>query len=131
MRNFKDTFETRNRPFISTFSVCMIVPLSTYIYIGKGRLRFFKRGWNQRRSDYLKRGDKYPLRTMRTHPCIKDWDEISSRSENKEKRRVSTSSGMKFQSEHVFFFFNFWRMFSNMLYNVNMFEHNECMNKWT
>ena len=28
MRNFQDTFETRKRSFISTFSICMTVPLS-------------------------------------------------------------------------------------------------------
>ena len=27
MRNFRDTFETRKRSFISTFSICMTVPL--------------------------------------------------------------------------------------------------------
>ena len=27
MRNFQDTFETRKRSFISTFSICMTVPL--------------------------------------------------------------------------------------------------------
>ena len=27
MRNFHDTFETRKRPFISDFSICMTVPL--------------------------------------------------------------------------------------------------------
>ena len=27
MRNFQDTFETRKRPFISAFSICMTVPL--------------------------------------------------------------------------------------------------------
>ena len=28
MRNFQDTFETRKRPFISVFSICMTVPLN-------------------------------------------------------------------------------------------------------
>ena len=28
MRNFQDTFETRNRSFISAFSICMTVPLN-------------------------------------------------------------------------------------------------------
>ena len=28
MRNFQDTFETRKRPLISGFSICMTVPLS-------------------------------------------------------------------------------------------------------
>ena len=27
MRNFQDIFETRNRSFISAFSICMTVPL--------------------------------------------------------------------------------------------------------
>ena len=27
MRNFQDTFETRNQSFISAFSICMTVPL--------------------------------------------------------------------------------------------------------
>ena len=27
MRNFQDTFKTRKRSFISTFSICMTVPL--------------------------------------------------------------------------------------------------------
>ena len=29
MRNFQDTFETRMRSFISAFSVCMTVPLTS------------------------------------------------------------------------------------------------------
>ena len=29
MRNFQDTFETLKRSFISTFSICMTVPLMT------------------------------------------------------------------------------------------------------
>ena len=29
MRNFQDAFETRKRSFISAFSICMTVPLST------------------------------------------------------------------------------------------------------
>ena len=28
------------------------------------------------------------------------------------------------------FLINFWRMYSNMLSKVNMFEHNESMNEW-
>ena len=28
MRNFQDTFETRKRPFISVFSICMTVALN-------------------------------------------------------------------------------------------------------
>ena len=28
MQKFQDTFETRKRPFISAFSICMTVPLS-------------------------------------------------------------------------------------------------------
>ena len=31
MRNFQDTFETRKRSFISTFSICMTVPLKGVI----------------------------------------------------------------------------------------------------
>ena len=27
MRNFQDTFETRNRSFIGAFSICMTLPL--------------------------------------------------------------------------------------------------------
>ena len=29
MSNFQDTFETRKRPFVSAFSFCMTVPLSS------------------------------------------------------------------------------------------------------
>ena len=29
MRNFRDTFETRKRSFISAFSICMTVPFIT------------------------------------------------------------------------------------------------------
>ena len=32
MRNFKDTFETHKRSYISAFSICMTVPLITNIY---------------------------------------------------------------------------------------------------
>ena len=28
MRNFQHTFETRKRPFISVFSICMTIPLA-------------------------------------------------------------------------------------------------------
>ena len=31
MRNFQDTFKVRKRSFISTFSICMAVPLSENI----------------------------------------------------------------------------------------------------
>ena len=31
MSNFQDTFETRKRSFISTFSICMTVPLNCYV----------------------------------------------------------------------------------------------------
>ena len=31
MQNFKDTFETRKRSFITAFAVCMTVPLRTPI----------------------------------------------------------------------------------------------------
>ena len=34
MRNFQDTFETRNRSFIRAFSICMTVPLR-YICLEK------------------------------------------------------------------------------------------------
>ena len=30
MWNFQDTFETRKRSFISTFSICMTVPLNCF-----------------------------------------------------------------------------------------------------
>ena len=35
--------------------------------------------------------------------------------------------GWSFQMS-MFFFLNFWHMYSNMLSKVNMFEHNESMN---
>ena len=62
-----------------------------------------------------------------THPCQKERDEILSRDEKKKKRRVNTS----FWDEILkweYFFLNFWRMYSNMLSKVNVFEHNESMN---
>ena len=43
------------------------------------------------------------------------------------KKDVETlHPGMKFYNEHVFF--NFGRMYSNMLFKVNVFEHNVNMN---
>ena len=35
MRNFQDTFKTRNRSLISAFSICMIAPLIFFIETGK------------------------------------------------------------------------------------------------
>ena len=35
MQNFQDTFETRKRPFISAFLICMTVPLSFQLKIFK------------------------------------------------------------------------------------------------
>ena len=33
MRNFQDTFETRKRSFICSFSICMTVPLSLACFL--------------------------------------------------------------------------------------------------
>ena len=38
MRNFQDTFETCKRSFISTFSICMTVPL---IWISRVFIKFY------------------------------------------------------------------------------------------
>ena len=62
-----------------------------------------------------------------TDPCQKDRDEILSRNEKKKKRRENTSLRDEILKwEYVFL--NFWRMYSNMLSKVNVFEHNESMN---
>ena len=53
-------------------------------------------------------------------------DEISSRDEKIKKRRVNTSSWDEILKWACFF--SFWRMYSNMFYKFNMFEHNESMN---
>ena len=37
MRNFEDTFEIRKRSFISTFSICMTVPLKLCIGTEKNK----------------------------------------------------------------------------------------------
>ena len=47
MRNFHDTFETRKRSFISAFSVCMTVPLSS------DHLNEFKTSFRFIKYDYL------------------------------------------------------------------------------
>ena len=49
---------------------------------------------------------------------IKEW--------KKKKRCVNISSGDEILK--LVFFFYFWRMYSNMLSKVNVFEHNESMN---
>ena len=61
-----------------------------------------------------------------TYHRQKDRNEISSEDEKRKKRRVNTSS----QDEIIKWacFFNFWRIYSNMLSKVNVFEHNESMN---
>ena len=55
---------------------------------------------------------------MKLHPGMKDRDEISSGDEKKTNFKMSM------------FLINFWRMYSNMLSKVNVFEHNESMNEW-
>ena len=66
-------------------------------------------------------------------------DEISSRNERqgwdfipgwkKEKKTCKHFiPGWNFKMS--MFLINFWRMYSNMLSKVNMFEHNEGMNEW-
>ena len=45
----------------------------------------------------------------------------------KKTRHVDTSSRYEIL-KWACFFFNFWRMYSNMLPKVNVFEHNESMN---
>ena len=57
---------------------------------------------------------------------VKNRDEISSRNEKKKTRCVNISSGDEILK--LVFFFYFWRMYSNMLSKVNVFEHNESMN---
>ena len=42
MRHFQDTFETRKRSFICTFSICMTVPISNTL-ISKARLKLAKK----------------------------------------------------------------------------------------
>ena len=63
---------------------------------------------------------------MRFHPGMKDRDEISSRDEKKKKRCKHCILGLNFKMS--MFLISFWRMYSNMLSKVNMFEHNESMN---
>ena len=60
-----------------------------------------------------------------THPCQKDRDGISSRKEEKKKRRVNTSSPDEILKWVCFLIF--WRIYPNMLSKVNVFEHNESM----
>ena len=48
MRIFQDTVETRKQSFISTFSICMTVPLnidSLSYYCGFDNKRFFAETW--------------------------------------------------------------------------------------
>ena len=62
---------------------------------------------------------------MEFHPRMKDRDEISSRDEKKKKRHVNTSSGDEILKQACFFYF--WRMYSSMFSNFNMFEHSKSM----
>ena len=66
------------------------------------------------------------------HPCLFTRfcrDEISSRDEQKKKKTCKHFiPGWNFKMS--MFLINFWRMYSNMLSKVNVFEHNESMNEW-
>ena len=37
MQNFQDSFKIRKRSFISTFSICMIVPLISLLLLGSNK----------------------------------------------------------------------------------------------
>ena len=65
---------------------------------------------------------------MKFHPGMKDgWDFILGwKKEKKTCKRFIPGWNFKMNM----FFINFWRMYSNMLSKVNVFEHNESMNEW-
>ena len=64
---------------------------------------------------------------MKSDPGMKDRDEISSRGEKKKKKTCKHFiPGWNFKMS--MFLINFWRIYSNMLSKVNVFEHNESMN---
>ena len=66
---------------------------------------------------------------MKFHLGMKNWDEISSWDEKKKKKTCKHFiPGWNFKMS--MFLINFWRMYSNMLSKVNVFEHNESMNEW-
>ena len=62
---------------------------------------------------------------MKVHLGMKDKDQISSRDEKKTCKHFIPGWHFKIS---VFFFFNFWRMYSSMFSKFSMFEHNERMN---
>ena len=63
MRNFQDTFETRKRSFISTFSICMTVPLMENFIFCAVSVFQARRGYETTKTclplSYLKKS-KYP-----------------------------------------------------------------------
>ena len=65
---------------------------------------------------------------IKFHPGMKDgWDFILGWKKEK-KTCKHFIPGWNFKMN--MFFINFWRMYSNMLSKVNVFEHNESMNEW-
>ena len=63
---------------------------------------------------------------MKFCPGMKGRDEISSGDEKKTCKQFIPGWNFKMSM----FLTNFWRMYSNMLLKVNVFEHNESMNEW-
>ena len=59
-----------------------------------------------------------------THPCQKDRNEISTQDEKKMCKHFIPGWNFKMSIS----FKNFWRMYSNMLSKINVFEHNESIN---
>lgn len=68
------------------------------------------------------------LARIKFHPRMissasKDRNGISSQDQNKERRMFKHLSGWNFTMSLLLI--KFWRMYSNMISNVNMFGHNE------
>ena len=63
-----------------------------------------------------------------THPGMKDRGEISSRDEKKKEKKTCKLFILGWNFKMSMFLINFWRMYSNMLSKVNVFEHNKSMN---
>ena len=71
---------------------------------------------------------KSRLSVVKYHPGMKDRDEVSSQDEKKKKKMCKHfTQGLNFKMS--MFLINVWRMYSNMLPKVNVFEHNESMSE--
>ena len=79
----------------------------------------------------LVQGWNHPCLWWNISYCLHVFAEMKFHPERKKKEKKTCKHfipGWNFKMS--MFLINFWRMYSNMLSKVNMFEHNESMNEW-